>query len=96
MRSDMEQQLNLIATGKATHNDVLAYYLKMFEQKFAFFTKHVKKKKKNSYFLYLFVSKKTLNLNSRLNRWMNSLKPHSPLWLQLVNPFQNVENVKGI
>jgi DNA topoisomerase-3 len=50
MRSDMEQQLNLIATGKATHNDVLAYYLKMFEQKFAFFTKHVKKKKKKLLF----------------------------------------------
>jgi DNA topoisomerase-3 len=41
MRSDVEQQLNLIASGKAAHADVLDYFLKMFARKFAYFTKQV-------------------------------------------------------
>lgn len=41
MRSDVEQQLNLIASGKASHKDVLDYFLKMFERKFEYFTKSV-------------------------------------------------------
>lgn len=41
MRSDVEQQLNLIASGKAAHGDVLEYFLKMFAKKFAYFTKQV-------------------------------------------------------
>ncbi|ORX62280.1 prokaryotic type I DNA topoisomerase [Hesseltinella vesiculosa] len=41
MRSDMEQQLNLIATGKAGHEEVLEHFLHLFEQKFAFFVKHI-------------------------------------------------------
>lgn len=41
MRSDVEQQLNLIASGKAAHGDVLQYFLKMFAKKFAYFTKQV-------------------------------------------------------
>ncbi|KAI9485417.1 MAG: DNA topoisomerase [Benjaminiella poitrasii] len=40
MRSDMEQQLNLIASGKAGHDDVLRYFLSMFAKKFSYFTKH--------------------------------------------------------
>lgn len=41
MRSDVEQQLNLIASGKAAHDDVLQYFLRMFAKKFAYFTKQV-------------------------------------------------------
>lgn len=41
MRSDVEQQLNLIASGKAAHGDVLLYFLNMFAKKFAYFTKQV-------------------------------------------------------
>lgn len=41
MRSDMEQQLNLIAMGKAPQRDVLEYFLDMFERKFAYFVKNV-------------------------------------------------------
>lgn len=41
MRSDVEQQLNLIASGKAAHADVLQYFLKMFARKFSYFTKQV-------------------------------------------------------
>ncbi|CAO0801488.1 unnamed protein product [Mucor circinelloides] len=41
MRSDVEQQLNLIASGKAAHGDVLEYFLKMFAKKFAYFTKQI-------------------------------------------------------
>ncbi|KAG1312970.1 hypothetical protein G6F64_002610 [Rhizopus arrhizus] len=41
MRSDVEQQLNLIASGKASHKDVLDYFLKMFERKFEYFTKSI-------------------------------------------------------
>lgn len=41
MRSDVEQQLNLIALGKAAHGDVLKYFLDMFARKFAYFTKQV-------------------------------------------------------
>jgi DNA topoisomerase-3 len=41
MRSDVEQQLNLIASGKAAHGEVLQYFLKMFAKKFAYFTKQV-------------------------------------------------------
>lgn len=41
MRSDIEQQLNLIALGKASHSEVLEYFLKMFERKFAYFTKSI-------------------------------------------------------
>lgn len=41
MRSDMEQQLNLIAMGKAPQRDVLQYFLDMFERKFAYFVKNV-------------------------------------------------------
>ncbi|KAI8141544.1 DNA topoisomerase [Fennellomyces sp. T-0311] len=37
MRSDIEQQLNLIALGKAPQKDVLQYFLDMFERKFAYF-----------------------------------------------------------
>lgn len=42
MRSDVEQQLNLIALGKAAHGDVLKYFLDMFARKFAYFTKQVR------------------------------------------------------
>ncbi|CAO3611622.1 unnamed protein product [Cunninghamella echinulata] len=41
MRSDMEQQLNLIASGKAGHKEVLSYFLRLFEQKFSYFVKHI-------------------------------------------------------
>lgn len=41
MRSDMEQQLNLIASGKASHKEVLTHFLKMFEKKFEYFIKSV-------------------------------------------------------
>jgi DNA topoisomerase IA len=41
MRSDMEQQLNLIASGKASHKEVLVHFLKMFEKKFEYFIKSV-------------------------------------------------------
>ncbi|GAA5817347.1 hypothetical protein MFLAVUS_010891 [Mucor flavus] len=41
MRSDVEQQLNLIALGKASHGQVLEYFLKMFAKKFAYFTKQI-------------------------------------------------------
>ena len=41
MRSDVEQQLNLIASGKAAHHDVLQYFLNMFAKKFNYFTKQV-------------------------------------------------------
>ncbi|KAI8089922.1 DNA topoisomerase [Halteromyces radiatus] len=41
MRSDMEQQLSLIASGKAGHKEVLDYFLRLFELKFAYFVKHI-------------------------------------------------------
>ncbi|KAI9314572.1 DNA topoisomerase [Dichotomocladium elegans] len=41
MRSDMEQQLSLIASGKAPQKDVLQHFLNTFEAKFAYFTKHI-------------------------------------------------------
>ncbi|CAO3621543.1 unnamed protein product [Cunninghamella blakesleeana] len=41
MRSDMEQQLSLIALGKAGHQEVLSYFLHLFERKFTYFVKHV-------------------------------------------------------
>ncbi|KAI8379543.1 DNA topoisomerase [Radiomyces spectabilis] len=41
MRSDMEQQLNLIANGKAPQNDVLNHFLNIFERKFAYFVKKI-------------------------------------------------------
>jgi DNA topoisomerase-3 len=41
MRSDIEQQLNLIALGKAPHVQVLQYFLEMFERKFGYFVKRV-------------------------------------------------------
>ncbi|CEG78805.1 Putative DNA topoisomerase [Rhizopus microsporus] len=41
MRSDMEQQLNLIASGKASHKEVLVHFLKMFEKKFEYFIKSI-------------------------------------------------------
>ncbi|OBZ90149.1 DNA topoisomerase 3-beta-1 [Choanephora cucurbitarum] len=41
MRSDMEQQLSLIASGKAAYDEVLNYFLKMFEKKFLYFTKQI-------------------------------------------------------
>ncbi|CDH48391.1 dna topoisomerase 3-beta-1 [Lichtheimia corymbifera JMRC:FSU:9682] len=41
MRSDMEQQLSLIAMGKAPQRDVLEYFLDMFERKFAYFVKNI-------------------------------------------------------
>ncbi|KAI8341296.1 DNA topoisomerase [Chlamydoabsidia padenii] len=41
MRSDMEQQLSLIASGKAGHKEVLEYFLRLFEQKFAYFVNHI-------------------------------------------------------
>lgn len=41
MRSDIEQQLSLIALGKAGHTEVLQYFLDMFERKFGYFVKRV-------------------------------------------------------
>ncbi|KAI8330027.1 DNA topoisomerase [Blakeslea trispora] len=41
MRSDMEQQLSLIASGKAAYEEVLRYFLEMFEKKFLYFTKQI-------------------------------------------------------
>ncbi|KAI8060150.1 DNA topoisomerase [Gongronella butleri] len=41
MRSDMEQQLSLIATGKASFTDVLQYFLELFAKKFAYFVNHI-------------------------------------------------------
>lgn len=57
MRSDVEQQLNLIASGKASHGQVLEYFLNMFAKKFAYFTKQVNKKIKYKciyVYIYLF------------------------------------------
>lgn len=41
MRSDIEQQLSLIALGQAPHVEVLQYFLDMFERKFGYFVKRV-------------------------------------------------------
>jgi DNA topoisomerase III len=41
MRSDIEQQLSLIALGQAPHVEVLKYFLEMFERKFGYFVKRV-------------------------------------------------------
>ncbi|OZJ02901.1 hypothetical protein BZG36_04922 [Bifiguratus adelaidae] len=41
MRSDVEQQLNYIALGQASHREVLDYFLAIFERKFAYFVKRV-------------------------------------------------------
>ncbi|KAJ2957588.1 hypothetical protein NQZ79_g6685 [Umbelopsis isabellina] len=41
MRSDIEQQLNLIALGKAPHVQVLQYFLEMFQRKFGYFVKRI-------------------------------------------------------
>ncbi|KAH8552837.1 DNA topoisomerase [Umbelopsis sp. PMI_123] len=41
MRSDIEQQLSLIALGKAPHVEVLKYFLDMFERKFGYFVKRI-------------------------------------------------------
>lgn len=91
MRSDVEQQLNLIASGKAAHGDVLLYFLNMFAKKFAYFTKQVglserKNNNQTNFFCLLYI---------RLKLWMNCLRQHSLHWLQQENPFPNVENAKG-
>ncbi len=41
MRSQIETQLNLIATGKANYKQVLNHALKIFEQKFHFFVQNI-------------------------------------------------------
>lgn len=41
MRSQVEEQLNLIAAGKAYYRDVLHHTLKIFEQKFHFFVQNI-------------------------------------------------------
>ncbi|RNA45016.1 DNA topoisomerase 3-beta-1 [Brachionus plicatilis] len=41
MRSQVEEQLNLIALGKANYLDVLKHTLKIFEQKFHFFVQNI-------------------------------------------------------
>jgi DNA topoisomerase III len=41
MRSQVEEQLNLIALGKAYYKDVLQHALKIFEQKFHFFVQNI-------------------------------------------------------
>ena len=41
MRSQVEQQLNLIALGKANYQEVLQHTLRIFEQKFHFFVQNI-------------------------------------------------------
>lgn len=41
MRSQIETQLNLIATGKANYHEVLSHALKIFEQKFHYFFQNI-------------------------------------------------------
>ena len=41
MRSQVEEQLNLIAAGKANFDDVLQHTLKIFELKFHFFVQNI-------------------------------------------------------
>ena len=41
MRATVEQQLNLIATGKASFRDVLDHTVKLYEEKFAFFASKI-------------------------------------------------------
>lgn len=90
MRSDVEQQLNLIASGKAAHGDVLEYFLKMFAKKFAYFTKQV-----NLWLIRMISNWLNSGLSCRLKPWTNCLKPHSHLLLQRVDLYQNVVNVRG-
>jgi DNA topoisomerase-3 len=48
----MEQQLNLIASGKASFGEVLEYFLDMFSKKFSYFTKQVRNLHVSIAFLY--------------------------------------------
>lgn len=41
MRAELEEQLNLVASGKADYHDVKNHALKMFEMKFQFFVKNI-------------------------------------------------------
>ncbi|KAG0178163.1 DNA topoisomerase 3-beta-1 [Apophysomyces sp. BC1021] len=43
MRSDMEQQLSLIASGKAPDKDVLQHFLSIFEKKFSYFVSRIER-----------------------------------------------------
>ncbi|KAI9278245.1 DNA topoisomerase [Phascolomyces articulosus] len=80
MRSDMEQQLNLIASGKAPQKEVLQYFLDMFESKFAYFVKHVESMDElfEATFSTLAASGKPLSKCGKCKRYMKyiALKPN--------------------
>ncbi|KAI8047962.1 DNA topoisomerase [Gilbertella persicaria] len=80
MRSDMEQQLSLIASGKASYNQVLEYFLKMFEKKFVYFTNQIANMDElfEATFSPLAATGKPLSKCGKCKRYMKyiSLKPN--------------------